>query len=517
MHTEYGMFMRWLRFHIAGGNFPSSVRFTRPDGKPGDFIPIGKPPPRHHILSITVFNLSVLLGYTFLASLFGAKIAFMTMLILIVHPVTTQGVAWISGLGYPLSLFWMFSILNLLNWYHSGLNHSTIESVAVYVVFGILYFLALNALFVALCLWPILIYLGWYPFAAIGLIISICLCMRIVKETIGLRQAEFKKQNMAHTVYPKPRKLIVALKTLLYYLKMALWPDKLGLYHKWGSVYDETVECEDKMMLGGLVVAILLGILAYFGPPEIRFGIFWFIAFIMIFLNWITIQQFVTERYLMIPAIGLYLVVAYLLQDHLMVYAVMCGLLLMRTWMHLPTYDNELRFYQSNTWNFQDSEIAHNNLGCTWVRLGWVQTAIETWTIAQKINPNYDVTFYNVASHYMSSGRMNMEHGNYAQALELFKVAVDKLTSAINVERCHFKEMWTKERDEILSYVQNPASMVMKEQNRLTELKTKLTLEADSTNLVQRKLEINSSISDIDKRLIHCEEIIKQNTPNPSV
>lgn len=515
MHTEYGMFMRWLRFHIAGGSFPSKARFTKPDGTQGDPIPTGKTPRRHHVISITIFNIVVLLGYAFLSKLFGPKLAMMTMILLIVHPVTTQGVAWISGLGYPLSLVWMFAILNLVHWHYTLPTHSTIESVIVYGVFGLLYFLAVNALFVALCLWPILIYFGWYPFGIIGMVVSAYLGMKIVRETIVYRKDEFKKQNMEHTVYPKARKIIVALKTILYYLKMTFWPDKLGLYHKWGSVYDHSVEREDKMFLGGLIASILLALGAYYGPPEIRFGIFWFVAFIFIFLNWITIQQFVTERYLMIPAIGLYLVVSYFIQDHMVIYALIIGLLLMRTWMHLPTYDNELRFYLSNTWNFQDSEIAYNNLGCTWVRLGWTQSGIDTWTMAQKINPNYDVTFYNVASHFISNGRVNMEHGNYAQALEMFKVGLDKLNSAINVERCHFKEMWTKERDEIQQYVMNPVSMVLKEKSRIGELKTKLQIEFDSANLPQRKLEINQSINDCEQRLSHIEQLIIQNAKPP--
>lgn len=515
MHTEYGMFMRWIRFHLAGGSFPSKVRALRIDGTPGDYLPTGKTPLRHHALSIIVFNIAVLLGYTFLSKVVSPKLAFMAMTLLIVHPITTQGVAWCSGLGYPLSLLYMFSILNLVHLYYSGLNWSTIESVAFYLAFGVLYWLAVNALFVALCLWPILLYFGWYPFAIIGLVVSVHTGLRIVRATINLRSTEFKKQNMGHTVYPKPRKLVVALKTLLYYLKMTFWPDKLGLYHKWGGVYDESIEREDWMALGGLVAAIGLAVLGLYGPAEVQFGLVWFIAFIFIFLNWITIQQFVTERYLMIPAIGIYLIISFYLQDYPTVFALICGLLVMRTWMHLPTYDNELRFYQSNTWNFQDSEIALNNLGCTWVRLGWVATGIDTWSIAQKVNPDYDVTFYNVASHYRTQGMVQMEHGNYMQALEMFKMALEKLTAALNVRRCHFKEIWTKEQAELKTFVELPVTMVIREKQRLDELKKKLSDEFEKAT-PQRKMELQPSIADIDKRLTHCDELIQQNTRPPS-
>ena len=512
MHTEYGMVSRWIRYHICGGSYPSTQRFIKPDGSKGDFIPIGKTPMRHHILSIVVFNLASLFLFSFLTKIVGVKLAFMTVSLLIFHPITTQGVAWISGLGYPLSLLWMACILNLVHWYYQA-PHTTIEAVAVYAVFGLLYFLAVNALFVALCLWPLLIYFGWYPFGAIGAVVSAYLAFNIVKQTINLRAGEFTKQNMGHTIRPKFRKIVVALKTLLYYLKMTLWPDKLGLYHKWGTVYDENIEREDKMMLGGLVALIGLVTWAVLGGPIVLLGIFWFFAFICIFLNWITIQQFVTERYLMIPAIGLYLVVAYYLQDHLSIFYVICGLLLMRTWMHLPTYDNELRFYQSNTWNFQDSEIAHNNLGCTWVRLGWVQSGIDTWTIAQRINPEYDVTFYNVASHFMTNGRVTMNHGNYAQAIEFFKVALEKLNAAINVPRCHFKEAWTKERDEIANYIQNPLSMVQAEKQRNEQLKTEFQVEFDKADPV-RKAQLDQSIKDCIARLVHCDQLLSQKPPD---
>ena len=157
-----------------------------------------------------------------------------------------------------------------------------------------------------------------YPFALVAFLISIAQGLKIVKDTVKLRTDEFKKQSMEKSTYLKPRKLIVATKTFLYYLKHTLWPDKMGLYHEWGYHYEDAIELEDKYFFLGLLA--IGGLTAWFFLTPIfaiKFAIVWFVTFLFIFLNWITIQQFVTERYLMIPSIGTCIILAYFLQNYI--------------------------------------------------------------------------------------------------------------------------------------------------------------------------------------------------------
>ena len=501
---EYGMISRWIRFHLAGGHFPSKIK-----NKDGSSVPQGKVPFRHHIISVTVFNLAVVLGYQYLQHILEPQVALMAMILLIIHPITTQGVAWISGLGYPLCLFWNFLTLNFIYaHYQSGWNN--VSSILIFIV---LQFLSINALFISIVFSPVLWFLGYHSFALVSLVISIFMGLKIVRETINLRKAEFVKQNMGKSTFIKPRKLIVALKTLFYYINLIILPKRLGLYHKWGYHYETDVEREDGMMMGGLLYLGLL-VSAFFLIPDmtVKLGVIWFLSFISIFLNWITIQQFVTERYAMIPAIGLYIIASFYLQNYIMVYIVLCSLLLMRTWTHLPTYDNELKFYQSNVWNFENSEVAYGNLGVTQIRLGQLGSSLDSWHISTKINPEYDVPWYNIFSHYKSNAMFQVTQGNYQNGLELLRQALPYIQSAVSAKICHFKEDWTKERDEVASWLNDPLILINREFERLTKLHSELSERLKTPKDEADKIGIMQSLNDISVRLQHIETIKRGNS-----
>ena len=511
---EYGMISRWVRYHLCGGNFPSKHKF--PNGQP---VPTGKIPARHHTLSVVVFTLSVLSTYYFLQAIVGPKVAFLACLLFAVHPVVTQGVAWISGLGYPLSLLWITLSLNLLGYYYSFTAPSTTITCAVFLGFLLIQFLAINALFVALVSFPILLFMGYYPFAILAILISIVQGAQIVRATIKLRKDEFEKQAMGGSTFIKPRKFIVAAKTFLYYIIHSLFPSRMGLYHKWGYHYGSDVERESIFFFLGLLAAG--GVVTWFFLTPIiaiKLGLLWFSCFIFIFLNWITIQQFVTERYLMIPVIGICLIVSYFLQDYIYIYTFILGLALCRTWLHLPTYDDELRFYLSNTWNFKNSEVAYGNLGVTRIRIGQVGAALDCWHEAIHHNPDYDVPYYNIYSHYKSNALFQVQRGNFQGATDLLKQAHPYLVKCVACKVCHFKEQWTKELVEVTSWINTPILLVVNEKTRITQLRDSLQKRLselkDPKNPVEIQ-DITSSITDASKQLESIERMLESQGVKP--
>ena len=518
---EYGMISRWLRFWICGGTFPSKHRLPDqqgPDGKitKGNFIPCGKVASRHHALSIIIFNLAILSTYALLSKLIGPEIAFLASALFIVHPVVTQGVAWASGLGYPLSLFWITLSINLTLWYYTLPSPTLLTTIFILILFSVIHILAINALFIALASWAILLFLGHYPFALIAFLISIREGLKIVRLTIKLRADEFKKQSMGASTYFKPRKLIVATKTLLYYLKHTLWPNRMGLYHEWGYHYEKVVEREDRYFLLGLIAIIGLVTWFFLTPVfAVKFAIIWFMAFVFIFLNWITIQQFVTERYIIIPSLGACIILAYYLHDYIGIYMLIFGMALVRTWMHLPTYDDELRFYLSNTWNFKNSEVALGNLGVTNVRIGRIGTALDVWHQAIQVNPEYDVPYYNIYSHHRSNAMFQLQRGNFQGAHELLKQAYPYLDKCTRCAVCHFKNDWEKELVEIKSFVDNPVNLLLYEKKRQLDLKASLEARAKAPKDTKDLEGILSSLNDITKALDNIDNVLKQLATQP--
>jgi len=491
---EYGMISRWLRYHICGGNFPSDKKY--PNGEP---IPQGKIPARHHTLVVTVFTIACILNFFALKNIIGAKLALMAICLFIVHPVGVQAVAWCSGLGYPLSLFWIGAMLNIVQWAYPLNNTKLAIALPIFLVFQ---FLGIHAQFIPMMTCVILWFLGYKLFAVIGAIISAIMLFDIIKQTIKLRKDEFEKQKMGQSTFLHWRKFMVAMKTLLYYLGLVVAPRKMGLYHKWGFHYSKDLERDDHLFWLGLAGFIgLIGIFTLCPIEPIRLGILWFLAFSVIFWNWVTIQQFVTERYIFIPTLGFALIVSYITQNHFWIYSLIFGLYLCRTWVHLPTYDNELRFYQSNHWNFQDSEVALGNLGVTYINAGMEGTALDTWNVATQINGDYDVPWYNIFSTYRTKAVMAIQHGRYMEGIQNMQIALPYMEKVLSCKVCHFPDIWAKERNQLKFAIANPQLIFQEEMERLNKLAIEYSLMKLQAQTKERAQEVEQSIINNQKQI----------------
>ncbi len=276
------------------------------------------------------------------------------------------------------------------------------------------------------------------------------------------------------------KKIVVVFKTLYYYTKLIFFPKRMGLYHTFGYHYEvPSIESEDKYFWAGVLLFCLGAIGIVIVPAPAQFSIAWFVAFIFMFLNWITIHQFVSERYCWIPAFGACLLVAWTcLTYHLLpIFYIVFGISLMRTWAHIPTFDNELKFYDSNMWNFPNSEVAIGNKGVTLMRMGMVGAAHDMWQIGTRMNKEYDVNWYNLYSIMKSNGQLDMARSH--------------LVTALSARTCHFTDMWIKE----LVTLDN----IMVHSIRGNEIKTYLDkIQQDPTQKEQAD-NLQKAIQDIEK------------------
>ena len=55
----------------------------------------------------------------------------------------------------------------------------------------------------------------------------------------------------------------------------------------------------------------------------------------------------------------------------------------------------------------------------TYLRLGMVGTALDHWNVGVKLNPDYDVPYYNISSHFRSNGIVHLHHGRFNEAERL--------------------------------------------------------------------------------------------------
>lgn len=495
----YGTLSKWVRYHLCGGHFPSRHFRKLPDGKQGENIPSGKVMTHHHVLSVVCAGIALVLLYQFLLTVTTPTIALLTCLLFTVHPTCTQAIAWPSAIGYILSLICITASLNISHWTY---GHTDLPSVILGLA-GLAFFQiwGLYAQAIPMFTWVILAVLGQWEMAGVALVFSGLAASVNLREYVVHRKSEFSKQNMGDSTSFNIRKPIVALKTLAYYLYLSVFPNRLGLYHKWGFHFDKKMELWDWRALCGLVFIIGSCLVFVNAPLEIKLGLVWFVSFLFLFLNWITAQQWVTERYLYIPVIGLCLIASYFLQHSLPLYFLILGLLMCRSMMHMPTYENELKFYLSNTWNFPSSEVAFGNLGVTYASAGLSGAANDMWLISSNLNPDYDVPQYNLFSRTKSQGLMLIQNGSYEQGIQTLAQSIPVLDRVLSCKVLHFPEVWKKELEELKNIVSNPISLLVNELGRLHKIKNDLNTELSNTSDKKRIEEILPSVSNNDQQI----------------
>lgn len=422
--TFPGSIIRWARLNL-GARF----QIIGKNKKGHEVYGYVQSPLKHHIINLAIHLGNILLAYQFLSQMFGPNVALAATLLFTVHPLSCQAVAWCSGIGYLLCLFGSLLSLNTAllitdwHWLVPAIGAST--------------FLSVTGMMAGAGTWIILWFLGYKMAAYAAFGVAAIALWKQGRALVSYRAAEFKKQQMGKSTSLNWRKPILMVKTAYYYMKLLIWPKRLGLFHTWGYHFDEKLECIDGMFWKGAALLVGLAFVSLQGPLAVQLGLLWMLVYVAIFLNFITAQQFVADRYAFIPALGFCLVLAWALQPFPLLTAFIVGLYLMRTWTHLPTFENEIKFYQSNIWNFPESEVAYGNLGVIYANNQFPGSAADTWMLASKINPLYDVPLYNLYSMFRGSGHLH-------QAREF-------LQRCLNSKVVHFPEIWTKELDRINS------------------------------------------------------------------
>jgi len=229
-----GAFMRWHRLHI-GKRFAVIGK----DKKGHEVYGYIQDPKKHHIWSLVVHYITCISIYVLLNRLFGHQIALFATLLFITNPISSQCVAWISGINYIYSLF--FGICTFIIVTYVDNYHVTIPGT---IALG---FASSMTLLTGCFNCVILLLLGhnWEAFTSI--IVSALVFMRDGLGVVSFRKKNFKEQNMERSTFISIRKPIVMMKTFWYYLKLMLIPSNLGLYHTFGYHYEEKIEKIDSM------------------------------------------------------------------------------------------------------------------------------------------------------------------------------------------------------------------------------------------------------------------------------
>ena len=385
----------------------------------------------YHLGQLLVHAACVCLLYFVLKKIESARVAFLASLLFAVHPTNIETVAWISETKSTLAFlffllsFWAFLRLRVHQRWPDGILCalflilsllSKINTVVAPVIF-FLYDEKQGLPFRKGRLWSLL---GFFLISAIFV-------------AIHLASFHGSEQSLESAYYGGLYVHLINMPLLvLFYVRMVVFPHPLSAWHLF------PVYANFNWVVGGAWVA-LLGIawLLYRSGPSIRFWALWFLVFLAPVLQIVPFPIWVAERYLYIPAIGLFVLGSRLffgLLDRISFVwlrwgweLAMLAILLAfarQTDRHLPIWRSNLALWEATTPACLTSAYCHMNLGLALLQAGRIQRGGDELGRAVEIRP---------APQYLSrlGDAFLFSARDHPQAIQAYRLAVDKATAAM--------------------------------------------------------------------------------------
>ncbi|HUV71480.1 MAG TPA: tetratricopeptide repeat protein [Clostridia bacterium] len=366
---------------------------------------------------------STLTLFTLMNFFFSPHIPLLVASLFAVHPILAESVTWISGGPYSISTF--FLLLTFLVYIKSEKE----KKISVYFISFMLFYLALTQAFQAVVFTGIIF---WYeltlgslrknwkrlmPFTLTGFVWALYL-FGLLGQRITALQTSFYQQG---GLYNPLAQIPIAVSS---YLSLIFWPSGLTLYHS------EMAFTNSEFILRMIMIIGFIAIATYFIKKDKR-TFFWLSFFIIALLPSLTplkIAWIVAERYVYMGSIGIFVLVAYLVQKiserlnwKILPYlflAVIIPLLSIRTIRRNRDWKNQDTLWLAAAKTSPSSPQNHNNLGDLYSRQGEFEKAVAEFKIAIELLPNYGDAYHNLANTYLQMGEIDLAIQNYQKALQ---------------------------------------------------------------------------------------------------
>ena len=161
------------------------------------------------------------------------------------------------------------------------------------------------------------------------------------------------------------KKFIPYFKTFGYYTILSIIPFQLGMYHSFiygvgiSGEYNEKAYKADRFFFGGLALFAIISyiIIQNWGNP-LGFGLFWWVACISQWCNFVTCQQTISERYIYTANIGLSLAVGSLISNYPLAITALLVYYITRNLSYRKAYIDDARILDSNILEIDDAHYA---------------------------------------------------------------------------------------------------------------------------------------------------------------
>ena len=252
-----------------------------------------------------------------------------------VYPVNVCGVAWLTGNYYMTSglfvvvSYWMATHYGAMGgigsavFYQAGL-HSTLSALP----YGFLVFF---------------INKEWWVGVGHLVLMGVFLNGKRFKYGVSLRKKRHENIGVEAGKF-KISNFFIMVKVIGYYIKLAIFPYRLGFFHDFGK-YDyvkRDLDKPNKLFWLSLALVISFALLAFKVNAQ---GFLIFFLFIGIYSQFTTLGQFIAERYTLIANIGWCVILATLLKGHPVLLAIVATLYFCKSLEYIPAYRHNKRLF----------------------------------------------------------------------------------------------------------------------------------------------------------------------------
>lgn len=413
-----------------------------------DYAVWGLNPLGYHLTNIVIHALNTFLVFLLTINLMktvthkkALSAAFITALLFGIHPVHVESVAWISERKDVLcALFFLLTILLYLRY----ASTETRRRRQVYYAFCLILFaLALMSKPMAVTIPVVLLIIDYYPLRRFSLNPKAVLFEKTPFLILSLLSSMITiyAQQMGGALRPLDQysfsmRLLVAVHSYLFYLIKMLVPIDLAPFYP----YPHETEIFAFMYFFAAIILIAITLFCVKTSKKFYLTCWLFYIFTLIpAIGIVKVGDFAAaDRYTYLPSLGPFLLIGLGVgtaferysgrsRKALIVFLfLLTALLLNKTVTQIALWKDSITLWSHEIRLFPNTaDLAYNNRGSNYVKLGRYQEAISDYDMAVKINPKYPDAYYN-------RGKLCKELGDYQQAMKEYSIAIELNPKYVN-------------------------------------------------------------------------------------
>lgn len=355
-------------------------------------------PQEDHFLTTIIHTINAV--FVYLA--FGASdVSFLASILFSINPINNQGSVWISGRAYALAIM---GILGAIAFPILALPFITLSCLT-------------NAGYFA----PIVLLGSPYPFI---FAFAPAAWFFYRKRFFTSVQSKMTTEMFGEDKKVHIGRLVIAIKTVGYYLIDSIIPFKISFYHAFlqsaagNDIMKKRAYALDRFFWIGLIS--ITSIITYWTLVPwnyASFGLLWFCVFIAPFTNLIRMSQECAERYCYAPLPGLMFVLASVLMSYPYITPFVIGVYMTRLWIWMDAYQDDYFLSENSRLASTDSWFAqHVSAMLRWNAKSYKEAVI-LWLMALQISPKEFKILLNLSSAFKMCGHQKEAKEYYDKAM----------------------------------------------------------------------------------------------------